>query len=34
VEGIVKAHRGSVEVRGNTPKGVIFSLYLPVAANS
>jgi two-component system phosphate regulon sensor histidine kinase PhoR len=34
VEGILKAHHGSVEVRDNTPKGVIFSLHLPVATNS
>jgi two-component system phosphate regulon sensor histidine kinase PhoR len=34
VEGILKAHRGSVEVRDNTPKGVIFSLHLPIATNS
>jgi signal transduction histidine kinase len=33
VEGILKAHRGKVEVRDNTPKGVIFSLHLPVATN-
>lgn len=34
VEGILKAHKGGVEVRDNTPKGVIFSLHLPVASNS
>jgi signal transduction histidine kinase len=34
VEGILKAHHGSVEVRDNTPKGVIFSLHLPIAINS
>jgi signal transduction histidine kinase len=34
VDGIVAAHRGRVEVRDNTPKGVIFSLHLPVAKNS
>jgi two-component system, OmpR family, phosphate regulon sensor histidine kinase PhoR len=33
VEGILKAHHGKVEVRDNTPKGVIFSLHLPVATN-
>jgi signal transduction histidine kinase len=34
VQGILKAHHGKVEVRDNTPKGVIFSLHLPVATNS
>jgi two-component system, OmpR family, phosphate regulon sensor histidine kinase PhoR len=34
VEGILKAHHGTVEVRDNTPKGVIFSLHLPVAASA
>jgi two-component system, OmpR family, phosphate regulon sensor histidine kinase PhoR len=34
VDGILRAHHGKVEVRDNTPKGVIISLHLPVAANS
>jgi two-component system, OmpR family, phosphate regulon sensor histidine kinase PhoR len=33
VEGILKAHHGRVEVRDNTPEGVIFSLHLPIAAS-